>query len=45
VALSERARIELAASGAMPRRDALLSGLGSLTPSERRIAELAGALA
>ena len=41
VALSERARIELAASGARPRRDALLSGPGSLTPSERRIAELA----
>jgi DNA-binding CsgD family transcriptional regulator len=31
----------LAASGARPRRDALLSGPGSLTPSERRIAELA----
>ncbi len=41
VALSERARIELAASGARPRRDALLSGPASLTPSERRIAELA----
>jgi DNA-binding CsgD family transcriptional regulator len=41
VALAERARIELAASGARPRRDALLSGPGSLTPSERRIAELA----
>ncbi|HTP20922.1 MAG TPA: AAA family ATPase [Solirubrobacteraceae bacterium] len=41
IALSERARIELAASGARPRREALLSGPGSLTPSERRIAELA----
>lgn len=41
MALSVRARIELAASGARPRRDALLSGPGSLTPSERRIAELA----
>jgi DNA-binding CsgD family transcriptional regulator/tetratricopeptide (TPR) repeat protein len=41
VALSERARVELAASGARPRRDALLSGPASLTPSERRIAELA----
>ena len=40
-ALSERARIELAAAGARPRRDALLSGPASLTPSERRIAELA----
>jgi DNA-binding CsgD family transcriptional regulator len=41
VALAERARIELAAAGARPRREALLSGLASLTPSERRIAELA----
>jgi DNA-binding CsgD family transcriptional regulator len=41
VALSERARIELAATGARPRREALLSGPASLTPSERRIAELA----
>ncbi len=41
VALSEHARIELAAAGARPRRDALLSGPASLTPSERRIAELA----
>ncbi len=32
VALSERARIELAAAGARPRRDALFSGPGSLTP-------------
>ncbi len=41
VALSERARVELAATGARPRREALLSGPASLTPSERRIAELA----
>jgi DNA-binding CsgD family transcriptional regulator/tetratricopeptide (TPR) repeat protein len=40
-ALSERARTELAATGARPRRDALLTGPASLTPSERRIAELA----
>ena len=40
-ALSERARTELAATGARPRREALLSGPASLTPSERRIAELA----
>ncbi|MBV9941824.1 MAG: AAA family ATPase [Solirubrobacterales bacterium] len=40
-ALAERARVELAAAGARPRRDAFLSGLASLTPSERRIAELA----
>jgi DNA-binding CsgD family transcriptional regulator len=41
VALNERARVELAAAGARPRREALLSGPASLTPSERRIAELA----
>jgi DNA-binding CsgD family transcriptional regulator len=40
-ALHQRARIELAATGARPRRDMLLSGPDSLTPSERRIAELA----
>ena len=40
-ALHHRARIELAATGARPRRDALLRGPDSLTPSERRIAELA----
>jgi DNA-binding CsgD family transcriptional regulator len=40
-ALNERARVELAATGARPRREALLSGPASLTPSERRIAELA----
>ncbi len=39
--LYERARTELAASGARPRRELLLSGPESLTPSERRIAELA----
>ena len=41
--LLERARTELSASGARPRRDAFLSGPGSLTPSERRIAQLAAA--
>jgi DNA-binding CsgD family transcriptional regulator len=41
MALRERARTELAATGARPRREALLSGPESLTPSERRIAELA----
>jgi DNA-binding CsgD family transcriptional regulator len=40
-ALHRRARTELAATGARPRRQALLSGPASLTPSERRIAELA----
>ena len=40
-ALQARARIELAAAGARPRRTALRSGPASLTPSERRIAELA----
>jgi DNA-binding CsgD family transcriptional regulator len=39
--LHERARTELAATGARPRRVMLLSGPDSLTPSERRIAELA----
>jgi DNA-binding CsgD family transcriptional regulator len=43
LALHERARTELAATGARPRREALLSGPASLTPSERRIAELAAA--
>jgi DNA-binding CsgD family transcriptional regulator len=41
LALHERARTELAASGARPRRELLLSGPKSLTPSERRVAELA----
>jgi DNA-binding CsgD family transcriptional regulator len=40
-ALHARARTELAATGARPRREMLLSGPASLTPSERRIAELA----
>jgi ATP/maltotriose-dependent transcriptional regulator MalT len=39
-ALAEHARTELRATGARPRREAL-SGPGSLTPSERRVAELA----
>jgi DNA-binding CsgD family transcriptional regulator len=43
LALYHRARTELAATGARPRREALLSGPASLTPSERRIAELAAA--
>ncbi len=43
LALYERARLELSASGARPRRKALQSGPESLTPSERRIAELAAA--
>jgi tetratricopeptide (TPR) repeat protein len=41
--LYERARTELAATGARPRRELLLSGPESLTPSERRVAELAAA--
>jgi DNA-binding CsgD family transcriptional regulator len=39
-ALAEHARAELGATGARPRRDAL-TGVGALTPSERRVAELA----
>jgi DNA-binding CsgD family transcriptional regulator len=39
-ALAERARIELRAAGARPRRVAR-SGVDSLTPSERRVATLA----
>jgi DNA-binding CsgD family transcriptional regulator/tetratricopeptide (TPR) repeat protein len=39
-ALEERARVELAATGARPR-SVLLTGAESLTPSERRVAELA----
>jgi DNA-binding CsgD family transcriptional regulator len=42
VALTERTRTELIAAGGRPRRLAL-SGLDSLTPSERRIAQLAAA--
>jgi DNA-binding CsgD family transcriptional regulator len=38
--LAERAAAELRATGARPRR-AVLTGLEALTPSERRIAELA----
>jgi DNA-binding CsgD family transcriptional regulator/tetratricopeptide (TPR) repeat protein len=41
LALHERARTELSATGARPRRERMLSGVGSLTPSELRIAELA----
>lgn len=40
VPLTERAESELRATGARPRRVAL-SGVASLTPSERRVAELA----
>jgi DNA-binding CsgD family transcriptional regulator len=42
LALAERARTELIAAGARPRR-LLLTGLDSLTPSERRVAQLAAA--
>ena len=41
--MRDRARTELSATGARPRRQALLSGPESLTPSERRIADLAAA--
>jgi DNA-binding CsgD family transcriptional regulator/tetratricopeptide (TPR) repeat protein len=41
-ALAERAREELRATGARPRR-LMLSGSEALTPSERRVAELAAA--
>lgn len=40
VSLAERAERELLATGARPRRIAL-SGVASLTPSERRVAEMA----
>ena len=40
IALTERTRTELAAAGGRPRR-LVLSGLDSLTPSERRVAQLA----
>ena len=40
LALANRARVELAAAGGRPRR-IMLSGLDSLTPSERRVAEMA----
>jgi ATP/maltotriose-dependent transcriptional regulator MalT len=39
-AVADHARTELAATGARPRRE-MLSGVESLTPSERRIADLA----
>jgi DNA-binding CsgD family transcriptional regulator len=39
--LAERARTELLATGSRPRRTRL-SGIESLTPAERRVAELAG---
>ena len=39
-ALEEHAQTELAATGARPRR-LMLSGVESLTPSERRVAEMA----
>jgi DNA-binding CsgD family transcriptional regulator len=42
IALTERTRIELLAAGGRPRR-LVLSGLDSLTSSERRIAQLAAA--
>jgi DNA-binding CsgD family transcriptional regulator len=42
LALTERARAELVAAGGRPRR-LVLSGLDSLTPSERRVAQLATA--
>jgi DNA-binding CsgD family transcriptional regulator len=40
IALTERTRTELAAAGGRPRR-IVLTGLDALTPSERRIAQLA----
>jgi DNA-binding CsgD family transcriptional regulator len=42
LALTERARTELIAAGGRPRR-LVLSGLDSLTPGERRVAQLAAA--
>jgi DNA-binding CsgD family transcriptional regulator len=42
VALTERTRTELIAAGGRPRR-LVLTGLDSLTPSERRVAQLAAA--
>jgi DNA-binding CsgD family transcriptional regulator len=39
-ALRERARVELAATGARPRK-AVLTGVDSLTPSQRRVAGMA----
>jgi len=40
IALTERTRTELIAAGGRPRR-LVLSGLDSLTPSERRVAQFA----
>jgi DNA-binding CsgD family transcriptional regulator len=40
IALTDRARTELVAAGGRPRR-LVLSGLDALTPSERRVAQLA----
>jgi DNA-binding CsgD family transcriptional regulator len=42
LALTERAHTELVAAGARPRRP-VLTGLDALTPSERRVAQLAAA--
>jgi len=42
LALTERARADLIAAGGRPRRP-VLSGLDSLTPGERRVAQLAAA--
>jgi DNA-binding CsgD family transcriptional regulator len=42
LALAERARTELVAAGGRPRH-LLLTGVDSLTPSERRVAQLAAA--
>jgi DNA-binding CsgD family transcriptional regulator len=42
LALTERARTDLIATGGRPRR-LVLSGVDALTPSERRVAELAAA--
>jgi tetratricopeptide (TPR) repeat protein len=39
-ALRERARVELAATGARPRKE-VRAGVDSLTPSERRVADMA----
>jgi DNA-binding CsgD family transcriptional regulator len=42
VVLTARAREELLAAGGRPRREAV-GGVGALTPSERRVAQLAAA--
>jgi DNA-binding CsgD family transcriptional regulator len=41
ISLFDRARTEMAASGARPRREMILTGPRALTASERRIAQLA----